>query len=307
MDGVQNSLAFASDSIPGRAISPLLELGAYEVLWSREGVTVKRLADLFREHPHALPSDLVPHDEAREMALQVLTILGERGVSDFGVRVHRAGEYPQKLRDARHPVELLYYLGVWNWVEQRSVAVVGTRKPSSEGVRRAKQLAKRLVEDDFAVVSGLAEGIDTAAHTAALDADGVTIAVIGTPICDVYPKKNRALQEAIAKRFMVVSQVPVWQYYQQDYRMNRAFFPERNVTMSALTEATVIVEASETSGTLYQARAALAQKRKLFVLDSCFGKGLRWPEQYLKKGAIRVRTYEDIRKGLAGGTAVDRD
>ena len=80
---------------------------------------------------------------------------------------------------------------------------------------------------------------------------------------------------------------------------NRLFFPERNVTMSALTEATVIVEAGETSGTLIQARAALHQGRKLLILESCFqNRALTWPERFEKKGAIRVRDYDDIKRAL---------
>lgn len=298
MDGLQAPLPLDGSDAPARTVSPLLDLGAYEVLWSRKGATFKSLADLFREHPDALPSDLVPHEEALEMAHRVVALLEDRGVSRFGVRVHRAGEYPAKLRDARHPVELLYSLGVWNWVEKRSVAVVGTRKPSDRGLERARKLARKLVEDDFAVLSGLAEGIDTAAHRAALEAGGVTIAVLGTPISEVYPKKNRDLQAEIAERYLVVSQVPVWRYYQQTWRSNRGFFPQRDITMSALTEATVIVEAGDTSGTLYQARAALAQGRKLFILESCFGRGLEWPERFLRKGAHRVASYEEIREEL---------
>ena len=75
---------------------------------------------------------------------------------------------------------------------------------------------------------------------------------------------------------------------------NRSFFPERNVTMSAFTEGTIIVEAGETSGTLTQARAALHQGRKLFILNSCFERGLSWPERFVRKGAVRVREPEDI-------------
>ncbi|MFP4731390.1 DNA-processing protein DprA [Pasteurella multocida] len=93
----------------------------------------------------------------------------------------------------------------------------------------------------------------------------------------------------------------IWKYKQHDYRFNRQFFPERNITMSALTQATIIVEAGETSGTLTQARAALTQGRKLFILDNCFlNPNITWPEKYLKKGAIRVKSIEDISKNLEG-------
>ena len=222
----------------------------------------------------------------------------DAGISRFGVRVNKAGDYPKRLREARHPIELLYYRGTWELTETRSVAIVGSRKASIEGQRRAARLARHLVERDITVVSGLAQGIDTAAHMAALEAGGKTITVIGTPLHHVYPKQNKALQERIANDFLLISQVPALRYDAQDYRVNRTFFPERNVTMSALTEATIIVEASDTSGTLTQARAAIHQGRKLFILNACFGKGLKWPERFADQGAIRVRDPEDIWSAL---------
>jgi DNA processing protein len=112
------------------------------------------------------------------------------------------------------------------------------------------------------------------------------------------------LQRRIARDFLLISQVPVRRYEAQDYRMNRLFFPERNVTMSALTDATVIVEAGETSGTLVQARAALKQGRRLFILESCFNNpGITWPQKFAEQGAIRVRDYDDIREQLIPKTA----
>jgi DNA processing protein len=253
-------------------ISPLMEFGAYEAMWLEEGASFKKIADRFAAEPGALPSDFVPAAVARRRAQEVLSKLKAEGVHRFGVRVHHAGDYPQKLRDARHPIELLYYRGTWELVETRCIAVVGSRKPSKEGISRATRLSRGLVERDFTVVSGLAAGIDTAAHHAAIAADGRTIAVVGTPLGQVYPKENRELQEQIATRFLLISQIPILRYADQKWFQHRTFFPERNITMSALTEATIIVEAGDTSGTLTQARAALHQGRKLFILDSCFQK-----------------------------------
>lgn len=288
-------LAYSSDG-PALAatISPRREIGAYEALWLEQGATFKTLADRFAKDPTALPSDMVSRSAADACANEVFSIFAKAGVSRFGVRINHAGDYPKKLRDARYPVELLYYQGAWELIEARAVAVVGSRKASPEGVKRAQQIARALVQRDFTVVSGLAEGIDTAAHTAALAENGRTIAVLGTPLSSVYPATNRALQERIANEQLVISQVPVLRYDRQAPPQNRLFFPERNVTMSALTEATVIVEAGETSGSLTQARAALHQGRKLFILDSCFQKGLTWPARFEAEGAIRVRTAEDI-------------
>jgi DNA processing protein len=145
----------------------------------------------------------------------------------------------------------------------------------------------------------LAVGVDTAAHTAALEAGGRTIAVIGTPLGHHYPPENVELQNRLASEFLVISQVPVLRYAKQAVPQNRLFFPERNITMSALTEATIIVEAGDTSGTLTQARAALYQGRKLFILDSCFTRtDITWPGSFAERGAIRVRQPEDIWNAL---------
>lgn len=276
-------------------ISPLREAAAYESLWLGDGAWFKRIADLFRENPGALPSELVPSSVVDETLKELKKFVGKELLESMGVRVHGSGEYPDRLRDADHPVEILYYQGSWELVDTPSVAVVGTRNPSPEGTENASRISKSLVRHGYTVVSGLAKGIDTAAHQAAMEAGGKTIAVIGTPLSEVYPKENWELQAEIARRWLVISQVPFLRYKRQNYKSNSLFFPARNVTMSALTKATVIVEAGNTSGTLVQARAALAQKRKLFILESCFrNKALNWPSKFEKEGAIRVRNIREI-------------
>ena len=283
-----------------RAISPFHEMGAYEALWRKSGTTFKTLAERFARHPGSVPSTFVPMIEARENATFVKQRFEQAQIGRFGVRVHGMADYPQKLRDAAHPVELLYYQGWWDLAYSRSVAVVGTRKPSREGKRRARRLVRLLVADDFTVASGLAAGIDRVAHETAIGEGGRTIAVIGTPLSHCYPKENSELQRQIASQFLLISQVPLRRYESQDYRHNRGFFPQRNVTMSALTEATIIVEAGVVSGTLVQARAALDQGRKLFILDSCFrNPRLAWPDKFAAMGAVRVRDFDDVRKALS--------
>lgn len=295
-------LALEGMDFASRAISPLRELGAYEALWDKPETTFKTLSEKFAARPDALPSDFVPATKAREYADFVQRRFQEAEVTRYGVRVHGAGEYPQKLRDAAHPIELLYYQGWWDLADSRSVAVVGTRKPTPDGIARTRKLVKALVKDNFTIVSGLAAGVDTVAHETAIAEGGRTIAVIGTPLSHSYPRENAARQRKIASEFLLISQVPVKRYERQDYRKNRLFFPERNITMSALTEATIIVEAGETSGTLIQARAALHQGRKLFILDNCFHRGLSWPQKFADKGAVRVVDYDDIRKHLSPTT-----
>ncbi len=295
----QTALAFHDADDFVRGVSPLLELGAYEWLWAQPGATFKSLADKFRTRPDALPSDFVPHTLAESTAREVLAKLASRGVERFGLTIHPTYEYPKELRDARHPVELLYHLGTWNLVETNAVAVVGTRKPSGDALAETDALVRALVAEEWTIVSGLAEGIDTRAHETTLAAGGRTIAVIGTPISEAYPRTNADLQRRLAEEFLVVSQVPVLRYFQQTWKHNRSFFPERNVTMSALTLASIIVEASDTSGTLFQARAAIQQGRKLFILDRCFeNPALAWPHEYERQGAIRVRDHAEIVEAL---------
>ena len=293
-------LAFDGSDLEARAISPFREMGAYEALWTEPKTTFKSLSERFARNPDSIPSDFVPRDRAHECAVLVKQRFEDAGIERFGVRIHGAGEYPDRLRDAAHPVECLYYQGWWDLVASRSVAVVGTRKPSREGLARTRRMVRALVEDGFTVVSGLAAGIDRMAHETAIEDGGRTIAVIGTPLSHAYPRANAGLQRDIAEKFLIVSQVPVIRYESQDYRHNRRFFPERNVTMSALTEATIIIEAGETSGTLIQARAAIKQGRKLFILDSCFRDSrLDWPEKFAREGAVRVRDYDDIQEHLS--------
>jgi DNA processing protein len=255
---------------------------------------------MFREHSDSVPSDFVSKADADQYARLALGAIRAEGIKHFGIRVHGAGDYPEKLRDAAHPVELLYFQGNWDLTSTRCMAIVGTRKPSEEGIRRAAKLARSFVKADFTVVSGLAQGIDTVAHATAIESGGRTIAVLGTPITEYYPAENKSLQQRIADEHLVISQVPIVRYSRQTFHGNRLFFPERNATMSALTEATVIVEAGETSGTLIQARHAIQQRRKLFILDSCFrDPRLTWPAKYLERGAIRVSDFDEVVKHLA--------
>ena len=278
-----------------------LELGAYEALWDDGATSFRSLAKLFASKEGALPSSFVDGDTAKKYAGEVLSRFQGEGLNNFGVRFFGDGEYPARLRDATHPLALFCFQGNWNLVQSpRLVAVIGTRNPSKEGVRRVRKLVRNLLMDDVVVVSGLAKGIDTEAHETTIAGGGSTIAVLGTPLTSFYPKENIELQRKIGKGHLLISQIPVERYYRfSNPRYNRHFFLERNITMSALTNATVIVEAGAKSGTHAQARAALKQGRKLFILDSCFkDPAQNWPHEFQEKGAIRVKRYEDIRNEL---------
>ena len=225
----------------------------------------------------------------------VLDSIRAAAIENIGIRVHGDSDYPATLRDAVHPCALLYFLGRWNLAASRCVAIAGTRQPSAAGVRRAVKLTRQFVQAGFTVVSGLALGIDTVAHETAIDAGGHTIAVLGTPITGCYPFANRRLQQRIAEQFLVISQVPILRYSRQSVQRNRLFFRERNATMSALAEAVVIVEAGNTSGALVLGRNALLQRRKLFILDSCFRHpDLTWPARFVEQGAVRIADFDEI-------------
>ncbi|MGH2837324.1 MAG: DNA-processing protein DprA, partial [Thermoleophilaceae bacterium] len=163
--------------------------------------------------------------------------------------------------------------------DETSIAVVGTRKPSAAGVATARAVAGAIAERGYTVVSGLAEGIDTAAHEAALESDQRTIAVIGTGLRQFYPAKNKELQLRIAKQAAVVSQ------FWPDSPPTKASFPMRNIVMSGFALATVVVEASGTSGAKMQARYALEHGRPVFLLSSLMEHA--WAREY----ATRPGTY----------------
>lgn len=141
--------------------------------------------------------------------------------------------------------------------DPRAIAVVGSRKALPQGLRMAYNIASRLTGMDVTVVSGLAEGVDSAAHRAALEGGGRTVAVIGTGIDRYYPPKNRDLQEEIATRGMLLSQ------FLPGSPPTRASFPMRNAVMSGYAAATIVVEAGEHSGARIQVRYALQYGRPL--------------------------------------------
>ena len=160
------------------------------------------------------------------------------------------------------------------------VSIVGSRKASADSLRRAEKLALILAERGHVVVSGLAQGIDTAAHRAAIAAGGRTIAVIGTPLNKVYPKENASLQSQIMQKHLCISQFP------PGYPIQPKNFPIRNRTMALISDATVIIEAGETSGSLSQGWEALRLGRELFISNWLTqDKSLKWPGQMLGYGA----------------------
>ena len=184
-------------------------------------------------------------------------------------------------------------------MNEKSICVVGSRNASNESIQKTEKIVKSLIKRNIVVNAGLAKGIDTATHTAALNNGGKTIAVIGTPINQFYPKENRELQERIEKDGLLVSQFPPCN------PVNRWNFPTRNGVMSGISLATIIMEAGETSGALKQADYALKQGRDVLIPKSAVDSTLiSWPRKYIDKGASEFKTLRDVLEILNRNTVL---
>lgn len=208
--------------------------------------------------------------------------------------------YPPLLRSTNEAPPFIFARGNITLLSNTVVAVVGTRHPSDDGARRAYKLSRLLGNAGIVVSSGLAHGIDTQALRSAMDANAPAIAVIGTPISRVYPKENKDLQEEIANKGLVISQ------FGPNEQVQRWFFPLRNGTMSAISRATVIVEAGETSGALKQADYAIKQGRLIFIPQSAIDNpAISWPKKYIKMtGAHSFQKIDDLLIALKGSNII---
>ncbi len=187
-------------------------------------------------------------------------------------------DYPTRLRAIHQAPPLLFARGTLIR-DEPAVSVVGSRKASEQGLGIAAAVARELVSRRITVVSGLAQGIDTAAHRATIAAGGRTVAVIGTGISKVYPAENRDLQEEIASRGLVLSQ------FLPDAPPQKHHFPMRNATMSGYGLATVVVEAGEHSGARVQARIAVEHGRPVILTDAVVKRN-EWAQALLGRPGV---------------------
>lgn len=198
--------------------------------------------------------------------------------------------------EERYAPEVLYLAGDAALLgpHARRVAVVGSREASPEGIRRSAKLAGQLASEGVVIVSGLARGIDRAAHEAAIQARGRTIAVLGTSLDRCSPIAHAPLQEEIYRAHLLVSQFP------PEVPTHKSDFVKRNRTMALLSHASVIVEAGEGSGTLSQAAETQRLGRPLFIMQSVLERrDLSWPQRFLEAGA-QVLTSADQVLGAVG-------
>lgn len=184
--------------------------------------------------------------------------------------------------EAKYAPKQIWYSGSLEWLKSGGrVSIVGSRKVTPNGANRAKRLTKILVSNDVVVVSGLAEGVDSIAHQTAISEGGRTIGVVGTGIDRQYPKANADLQLKMQQDHLVVSQFPL------GTPPTRKNFPQRNRTMAMISDATVIIEASQKSGTVHQGWEAIRLGRPLFLLKSLLSDpDIKWTREMMDYGAL---------------------
>jgi DNA processing protein len=208
--------------------------------------------------------------------------------------------YPPRLREIFDPPLLLFAIGRTELVTAHSIAVVGTRRPTPYGIAATERLSADLARAGLAIVSGMARGIDTAAHRAALAENGDTIAVFGCGIDVLYPADNRKLYDDIARRGLLISEFPMGA---PAYPQN---FPIRNRIVSGISSGVLIVEGAQHSGSAITARLAMDQGREVFAVPGNITSKMSWgPNLLVKQGAKLVQEWTDITNELPA--AIRRD
>jgi DNA processing protein len=224
------------------------------------------------------------YDRVREMAASVI--------------VRGDAEYPSQLLEIYDPPLVLYIKGTPELLNSVGLAVVGTRHPTPYGLGMAERLACDLAARGITIISGMARGIDTAAHRGALNAHGRTLAVWGTGIDEVYPKENRKLSEQIlASGGAIISEFSLGTFPAEQN------FPLRNRIISGLSVGVLVVEGGEFSGTRITARCALEQGREVFAVPGNVTNRQSWsPNTLIKQGAALIATWEDVWEELPADT-----
>jgi DNA processing protein len=210
-------------------------------------------------------------------------------------------DYPRQLRNIADPPPILYLRGELLPQDELAVALVGTRMPTVYGKQAAELFARGLAENGVTVVSGLAKGIDTHAHRAALEGCGRTVAVLGSGLDIIYPSENRRLAAEIVERGALVSEFPL------GTQPDGVNFPRRNRIISGLSLACLVVEAGETSGALITAEFALEQGRDVFAVPgNIFSPASRGPNRLISEGAKPACELRDLLEELKLETAVEQ-
>jgi DNA processing protein len=197
--------------------------------------------------------------------------------------------YAPRLRDIFDPPPVLFAHGRVDLLQTLMLAIVGTRRPTHYGTAAASRLANDLGNAGLSIVSGMARGIDTAAHTAVMEAGGDTVAVFGCGVDEVYPAENRKLAAQIAEKGLIISEFPMGE---PPYPQN---FPVRNRIVSGLGVGVLVVEGSEYSGSAITAKLAVEQNREVFAVPGNITSKMSWgPNLLIKQGAKLVQEWNDV-------------
>lgn len=197
--------------------------------------------------------------------------------------------YPPRLREIFDPPPLLYARGRVELLGNLMLGVVGTRRPTAYGTQVAGRLSKDLSEAGLTIASGMARGIDTAAHKAVIEAEGDTVAVFGCGVDEVYPSENRRLSEILAQKGLIVSEFPMGA---PPFPQN---FPVRNRIISGMSVGVLVVEGGEYSGSSITAKLAAEQNREMFAVPGNVTSKMSWgPNLLIKQGAKLVQEWNDV-------------
>lgn len=283
-----------SDTAVKEAIELTLLPGAGNLTQNRIWKALSSISDLFLMGDKPLEalgfrSEAIPLIRSRKYQA-LATEIFEWGARE-GCRFLVRGDpgYPSLLEEIHDPPLVLYARGHLEALEAPCLAVVGTRRPTIYGLQMAQGLACDLGGRGISVVSGLARGIDSAAHRGCLEGDGRTIAVLGCGIDIVYPRENKQLTQKILEKGLLLSEFP------PGTSPSPQNFPIRNRIISGLAYGTLIVEASEYSGSLITARLALEQNREVFALPGNLTSSQSFgPNFLIKQGAKLVQSWRDI-------------
>ncbi len=202
-------------------------------------------------------------------------------------------QFPRLLREIPDPPSLLYVRGGLRPADALSIAIVGTRGATQYGRSQAERFARGLARAGLTIVSGLARGIDAAAHVGALEAEGRTIAVQSNGVAEIYPPQHAELADRIIHGGALISEMP------PESKPKKGMFPQRNRLISGLSLGTIVIEAAERSGALITARLAGEQGRDVFALPGMVtSPGAGGCHQLIRDGAQLVRSPEDVLEGL---------
>lgn len=275
------ALNMIDDLGPVRVRRLIEALGAPEAVWDAdeealcavEGIGIELARKILAQRAEVDPAD--EESRARRHGARIIT--------------REDPDYPERLKEIYDPPLVLYVRGEFEKRDRHALAVVGTRRPTHYGVSMADRLAYQAAKAGFTIVSGLARGIDTAAHKAALKAGGRTIAVLGSAIDKLYPEENAQLADDIASNGAVISE------YTMGREPDRTTFPYRNRVISGLSVGLVVVEADIKSGAIITANVAVEQGRSVFAVpgraDTPHARGCH---SLIKQGAKLCEDIDDI-------------